>query len=71
MNGFSPKEIERLNQMSEEKNQLDLQSEFVYARREGEAKGRLEGEEKLRLKLLDFIAKGHSLEDIKNEFASR
>ena len=79
LQSISRDEAERLRLMSEEKNQLDLQSEFVYARREGLQEGRLEGRREgkqegrreERKELLDFIAKGYSLEDIKNEFAGR
>ena len=72
---LSPEEIERLNQMSREKNQLDLQSEFVYARREGVAKGRQEGKQEGEVigveKTLDLIAKGYSPEDIRKEILGR
>ena len=54
MNGFSLEEIERLNQMSREK------SELAYAKREGIGKGRREA----RQKILAFIAKGCTLEEL-------
>ena len=63
LQSISRDEAERLRLMSEEKNQLDLQSEFVYARREGRLEERKE--------LLDLLDKGHTPEEIRKMLASR
>jgi len=71
--GISRDEIERAVFLSREKNELDWQSSVAHAERvgmekgmaEGMAKGIQEGERRV----LELVAKGYALEDIRRELA--
>ena len=75
--GISRDEIERAVFLSREKNELDWQSSVAHAERVGMAKGIQEGMEKGMAKgiqegerrVLELVAKGYALEDIRRELA--
>jgi len=72
---ISRDEVERARLLSEYKGAVDFQSKVNQAKIEGLEKGRQEGEaigEKKRdSELLDLIAKGYTLDDIKRELEAR
>jgi len=80
---ISRDEVERAIFESREKNELDIQSEISYAAEQGEKRGeerglkkgrregKQEGIQQEREKMLNLIAKGFTLEDIRRELASR
>jgi flagellar biosynthesis/type III secretory pathway protein FliH len=76
---ISKDEMERASLMSQEKYELDRQSELVYAKRrgikkgkkEGIIEGRVEGRVESESFVLDLIKKGHTAEEIEKILRQR
>jgi hypothetical protein len=64
---ISRDEVERARLRSEEKYELDTQSKLTYAKREGERKGRLEGEQEI----INLLKSGKSPEEIIRGYGSQ
>ena len=61
---ISRDEEERVRLMSEYKYQLDIQSKLVHAERQGEQKGRQEGEKRI----IELWKSGKPLEEVLKEY---
>ena len=68
---ISRDETERARLESELKNNLDWQNGINLARREGRTEGEMIGERKSEQRILAFLDKGYTAEDIRRELAGR